>query len=702
MTALDRVAFVSAAVLLAGCSDQIPTANVPVAPASPVRFDCVASPRDLSVSCGHGGPAGERASIFGSQNIVVRVSSANVRYDRTTAVFSADLRVTNLSEQPMGTLDGVTPHGDGVRVFFHTGPNATSGSGGVWVLNPDGYGAFTAAGQPYYAWPGILRPGETTAPRAWTWHVETSVARFGFTLLVDTQLPPLLLIDEIMAHPTTASEAAGEWIELFNAGVSGVDLYGWSVAAAGGTPHTFGTHVVVPAGGYAVVGGSTSTGVNGGAAVQAAWSGVRMANDTTGWVALRTPWGSTMDSVSWGAASGATASPPPEGVALALDSLRADNLHLGGADSPWHPSPGFFGDGQYGSPGGRNLKPLSLVSIVPGSEYTCGLDAVGQGWCWGYGYEGSLGNGTREDRLAAVPMLQTGLRFVDMAVVATTTCMLEEAGGVYCTGAFPPFEYWGPLAPTLELAGDYRSLWGGLAVCALGAAGEMWCVGYWFYTETYEFINAADELGSVVPTAVTPGYGFVCVLNAAGKALCSGRGGYGELGNGTFTDLYAFRPVVQSDSVVFTTITGAGSHTCALTTDGEVYCWGRNNMGQLGDGTHTNRAVPTAVPRPAGVTFSAITAAGNHTCALGSDGRAYCWGENGHGQLGDGTTTARALPVSVHLPPGFTVSAIGTYSGHTCAVVAPSGQPACWGWNVSGELGDGTRVQRLVPVSAGR
>src|SRR5207253_2085399 len=81
--------------------------------------------------------------------------------------------------------------------------------------------------------------------------------------------------------------------------------------------------------------------------------------------------------------------------------------------------------------------------------------------------------------------------------------------------------------------------------------------------------------------------------------------------------------------------------------DGTIYCWGFNGNGQLGDGTRTNRAVPALVQAPAGVTFQAVSAGGQHTCAVASTGDAYCWGRNEFGRLGDGTAVDRTLPVRV-------------------------------------------------------
>jgi alpha-tubulin suppressor-like RCC1 family protein len=144
----------------------------------------------------------------------------------------------------------------------------------------------------------------------------------------------------------------------------------------------------------------------------------------------------------------------------------------------------------------------------------------------------------------------------------------------------------------------------------------------------------------------------------------------------------------------FTQVSISGAFTCALKTDGTVWCWGNNAAGKLGDGTTTNRTRPVQVSGLTGVT--SVEAGYDFTCALKSNGTVWCWGTNGNGQLGNGTTTNSSTPVQV---TGLTnATQLATGPGHAC-VVKTDATVACWGWNVHAMLGDGTYTTRTTPVS---
>lgn len=140
-------------------------------------------------------------------------------------------------------------------------------------------------------------------------------------------------------------------------------------------------------------------------------------------------------------------------------------------------------------------------------------------------------------------------------------------------------------------------------------------------------------------------------------------------------------------------ISGASAHVCALTGAGRVKCWGYNGSGGLGDGSTTDRLLPAEVGGLTGA-VAQVSAAG-HSCALTTDGELQCWGDNYYGQIGDGTTITRLGPVRV-IESGVASISVGT--GANACVRIEAGGVKCWGHNDYGAVGDGTTVQRLTPV----
>ena len=145
-------------------------------------------------------------------------------------------------------------------------------------------------------------------------------------------------------------------------------------------------------------------------------------------------------------------------------------------------------------------------------------------------------------------------------------------------------------------------------------------------------------------------------------------------------------------------------HTCALGSDAKAYCWGYNILGQLGNNDDTDVSTPVAVHQgqiPAGISLTQITTAGGvYTCALGSDAKAYCWGHNIRGQLGNNSTAKALTPVAVHqgqIPTGVSLTQIAAGDIHTCALSSDA-KAYCWGNNVYGQLGNNSIARALTPV----
>jgi alpha-tubulin suppressor-like RCC1 family protein len=193
---------------------------------------------------------------------------------------------------------------------------------------------------------------------------------------------------------------------------------------------------------------------------------------------------------------------------------------------------------------------------------------------------------------------------------------------------------------------------------------------------------------------------------ADGKAYCWGDNANGQLGTYWGYGWFLSFPVAVDATGVLsgktvTAISGGFLHTCAVA-DGKAYCWGFNIRGQLGNGTTTDSAVPVAVNTSGvlnGKTVTAVDGGDYHTCAV-ADGKAYCWGLNSGGELGNGMNTDSNVPVAVSTTGvlnGRTVTAVGAGSSYSCAIA--DGWPYCWGSNSYGQLGNGTDTDSNVPVA---
>jgi alpha-tubulin suppressor-like RCC1 family protein len=339
--------------------------------------------------------------------------------------------------------------------------------------------------------------------------------------------------------------------------------------------------------------------------------------------------------------------------------------------------------------------PGAAAAVAAGNSHVCTLMADGSVACWGDNSVGQLGIGNGILSLSSTPIAVSGLNGVRaIAAGGNSTCALLAEGTVACWGSSGAVSSATP-APVPVLSGATAITVSTTHACALLAGGTVWCWGQDTYGELGDGATsstltpvAVSGLSGVV--AVSAGNGSTCALLSDGTTDCWGRNDSGQLGNGSAPSTIATpTPVATPVAVVQGAKELAASPTGGFTcvSGGSVACWGRNGSGQLGDGTTSGSSTPVAVSGACGV--ASVSAGDGHACAIVDAGGVQCWGDNSSGELGDGTTSSSSIPVGVAGLAG--AKAIATGVRFTCALLG-SGEVDCWGDNGSGQLGIGQPV----------
>ena len=198
-------------------------------------------------------------------------------------------------------------------------------------------------------------------------------------------------------------------------------------------------------------------------------------------------------------------------------------------------------------------------------------------------------------------------------------------------------------------------------------------------------------------TSMRAGCGHSLALTTTGHVLAWGDNSDGALGDGTTTSTGTPVMVKLPPGTKVKAVRAGCRHSLALTTTGHVLAWGFSGQGELGNGSILSSPEPVRVKLPKGTRVTAISAGAYHSLARTTTRHLYAWGANSGGQLGDGTTTNRDIPVKVKLPKRTKVTLIGAGEGHSLARTS-TGKVLAWGDNTDGALGDGTTTGSLTPV----
>lgn len=356
------------------------------------------------------------------------------------------------------------------------------------------------------------------------------------------------------------------------------------------------------------------------------------------------------------------------------------------------------------------------TKLDAGETHTCALTSAGQAYCWGRNSVGQLGDSTASVRTAPVAVLQqAGVTFTQLSAGQIHNCAITSAGAAWCWGYNADYRL-GDSTTNLGLAPVQVKGMSGIAftsisagaqhTCGLTSGGQAYCWGYNFYGQLGNNATASRRTPVAVQmpagvsfSAITAGEKHTCALDGTGQAWCWGYGAEGAMGGGfSFGDSIPVQ-VTHPSGVTFSSIHTEYRHTCALTSAGQAYCWGKNGNGQLGNNNTTTQYTPVAVQQPSGVTFTQIRTNWDNTCAVTSGGQAYCWGQNNRGQIGDGTVfTTRRTPVAVSQPSGVSLGAITNGGAFACGVDGV-GQAWCWGRNDYSQHGNNSTTDSSTPVA---
>ena len=363
----------------------------------------------------------------------------------------------------------------------------------------------------------------------------------------------------------------------------------------------------------------------------------------------------------------------------------------------------------------------------------CALLSDSSVYCWGYNASGELGV---DAVTAATPMsipkptvpvvgLPTGDPPTDVAVGGGSTCAQLTSGAVYCWGS----NFSGQLGDGTFTSSSRAvkvnglpsatsiSVGSGHACALIGSDSSVYCWGY----DNVGQVGSGTFNAAGIPTptkvglnltirSIAAGTDFTCALAGVGDVQCWGANTFGQIGPTLVpaSDPGIATPVSAGFNRNAAAIAGnaAAQFTCAITNVGGVQCWGLNTYGQLGNGTIDTGTVPSANPTPVnvaglGAVPTSLSIGYAHACGLTSGGVLYCWGNNGYGQLGVGSSTANSPPSAVRASAitaaGLSISAVALGANHTC-VLATNGTVWCFGSNSYGQLGNNTFIDSATPV----
>jgi large repetitive protein len=291
---------------------------------------------------------------------------------------------------------------------------------------------------------------------------------------------------------------------------------------------------------------------------------------------------------------------------------------------------------------------FNLTKISIGVHSGCGLNASGKLYCWGNDAMGAVGDGAGASNQAIPVHIDPASSYVDVAVGSGYACGVRTSGDLTC--------------------------WGNNANGQIGDG-----------TTTTRFAPVVVDSGTSFIKIATYA-STTCGITSANQLKCWGYRMYGQVGDGGAATGTQLLPVVVNAGTPYMDVAMGSDHGCAVRTTGQVDCWGRNDNGQIGNGTMVDAISPSQVSALANI--QRVYSGQKYSCAIDSTSKAFCWGDGLNGKLGNLSATGSNVPVAAH--PSYSFTALSLGSNTTCGVDLADSTAKCWGYSYYGLLGNGS------------
>lgn len=354
------------------------------------------------------------------------------------------------------------------------------------------------------------------------------------------------------------------------------------------------------------------------------------------------------------------------------------------------------------------------TQLSAGSEHSCGIKENGQLYCWGNNRNGQLGNGETIYETSPIQEVTKSITWTSVTASSSHTCAKKSDGSLWCWGngqygqlgvgystgyesLATPTNITDPTGTWLDISSYYKH------TCAIKNDDSVYCWGFGpqgqigdGLSNNYTY-SPTHVSGSLSYQDIDTGEYFSCAITTSNELYCWGNNSNGQLGLNSTTSFDI--PKISFTPTSWSSLGLGETHACGIMTNNDLYCWGNNQEGQVGDLTSgNNKLAPVHVGTT--VDYTMVSAGSNHTCAvslLPSPNYLQCWGVNDYGELGL-TVPSTTGPMSVNVDGNYNIwESVDLGNEHTCAIQTDN-TLWCWGYNINGELGDGTKTNKDVPT----